>query len=75
MYNVCMYVFIYRYVEIYTYKYMILKYIFLIISVILGNAYLSLFFSKDQSPKILKQCMSAYQQAVSTLINIFKKKQ
>nr|KAG5707484.1 hypothetical protein BaRGS_011988 [Batillaria attramentaria] len=30
---------------------------------ILGNAYLSLFFSGGQDPKILKQCMSAYSQA------------
>ena len=32
---------------------------------ILGNAYLSLFFSGAQSPQILKQCMTAYSQAVS----------
>ncbi|XP_052233486.1 tetratricopeptide repeat protein 5-like isoform X2 [Dreissena polymorpha] len=30
---------------------------------ILGNAYLSLFFSKGQNPKILQQAMSAYKQA------------
>ncbi|KAK6185969.1 hypothetical protein SNE40_008094 [Patella caerulea] len=30
---------------------------------ILGNAYLSMFFAAGQKPKILKQCMSAYQQA------------
>lgn len=34
-------------------------------SVVLGNAYLSLFFASNQSTKILKLCMSAYQQAVS----------
>lgn len=33
--------------------------------VILGNAYLSLFFMTGQDPKILKQCISAYIQAVS----------
>ncbi|XP_076448963.1 tetratricopeptide repeat protein 5-like [Babylonia areolata] len=30
---------------------------------ILGNAYLSLFFSGGQDPRVLKQCMSAYSQA------------
>jgi hypothetical protein len=35
------------------------------LSVILGNAYLSLFFNMNQSPKVLKQCLSAYVQAVS----------
>ncbi|XP_064641603.1 tetratricopeptide repeat protein 5-like isoform X2 [Lineus longissimus] len=30
---------------------------------ILGNAYLSLFFNMNQSPKVLKQCLSAYTQA------------
>ncbi|XP_046381008.2 tetratricopeptide repeat protein 5-like [Haliotis rufescens] len=30
---------------------------------ILGNAYLSLFFTAGQNPKVLKQCMSAYAQA------------
>lgn len=30
---------------------------------ILGNAYLSLFFGSTQSAKLLKQCLSAYQQA------------
>lgn len=33
-------------------------------TVILGNAYLSLFFSSQQDSKILKQCVSAYSQAV-----------
>lgn len=31
---------------------------------ILGNAHLSLFFSTNQSPAMLKQCMSAYNQAL-----------
>jgi len=35
------------------------------IPVILGNAYLSLFFAAGQNSKVLKLCMSAYQQAVS----------
>ena len=33
--------------------------------VILGNAYLSLFFMTGQDPKVLKQCISAYTHAVS----------
>ena len=33
---------------------------------ILGNAYLSLFFSGAQSPGMLKQCLAAYARAVST---------
>ena len=37
-----------------------------VLSVVLGNAYLSLFFMSNQDPKILKQCTSAYNQAVST---------
>lgn len=32
---------------------------------ILGNAHLSSFFGIQQNPKILKQCLSAYSQAVS----------
>lgn len=32
---------------------------------ILGNAHLSRFFVISQNPKILKQCISAYSQAVS----------
>lgn len=51
---------------------------------ILGNAYLSSFFGIQQNPKILKQCLSAYTQAVSIIFfliicynilpnNIFKK--
>jgi len=35
---------------------------------ILGNAYLSLFFSTTQSDRIMKQCVSAYQQAERDLI-------
>ncbi|KAK7114758.1 tetratricopeptide repeat protein 5-like isoform X2 [Littorina saxatilis] len=35
---------------------------------ILGNAYLSLFFSGGQDPKVLKQCMSAYSQAERDLV-------
>ncbi|EDO45981.1 predicted protein [Nematostella vectensis] len=35
---------------------------------VLGNAYLSLFFSGSQSPQILKQCMSAYGQAEKDLV-------
>lgn len=31
---------------------------------ILGNAHLSSFFGIQQNPKILKQCLSAYSQAV-----------
>ena len=34
-------------------------------TVILGNAFLSLFFTANQSQKILQQCLGAYQQAVS----------
>jgi len=34
------------------------------VSVVLGNAYLSLFFVKTQDPNTLKQCFSAYKQAV-----------
>ena len=34
-------------------------------TVVLGNAYLSLFFMTNQDPKLLKQCVSAYNQAVS----------
>ena len=34
---------------------------------ILGNAYLSLFFAAGQNPKSLKQSMSAYSQAVSVI--------
>lgn len=34
---------------------------------ILGNAHLSRFFVISQNPKILKQCISAYSQAVSFL--------
>ena len=34
------------------------------IPVILGNAYLSMFFTTSSEPKLLKQSMSAYQQAV-----------
>ncbi len=30
---------------------------------ILGNAYLSVFFMTGQDPKVLKQCISAYVQA------------
>ena len=37
---------------------------FCLYTVILGNAYLSLFFSSQQDSKILKQCVSAYSQAV-----------
>ena len=33
---------------------------------ILGNAYLSLFFSGAQSPSMLKQCLAAYARAVSS---------
>ena len=33
-------------------------------TVILGNAYLSLYFTSQQDSKILKQCISAYSQAV-----------
>ncbi len=40
----------------------------LFLSVVLGNAYLSLFFVSNQDPQILKQCTSAYSQAVSTMI-------
>jgi len=32
---------------------------------ILGNAYLSLFFTTDQNPNLLKQCLSAYSHAYS----------
>ena len=32
--------------------------------VILGNAYLSQFFAGNQSPMVLKQCLTAYQHAV-----------
>ncbi|GFU17427.1 tetratricopeptide repeat protein 5 [Nephila pilipes] len=32
---------------------------------ILGNAYLSLYFSTDQNPNLLKQCLSAYNHAFS----------
>lgn len=32
---------------------------------ILGNAYLSLYFTTDQNPNLLKQCLSAYNHAVS----------
>lgn len=35
---------------------------------ILGNAHLSAFFGIQQSPKILKQCLSAYTQAVSIFV-------
>lgn len=31
---------------------------------VLGNAYLSLFFCGSQSPQLIKQCMTAYSQAV-----------
>ena len=41
--------------------------IFFNFSVILGNAYLSLFFAAGQNPKSLKQSMSAYSQAVSVI--------
>ena len=34
-------------------------------TVVLGNAYLSLFFITNQDAKVLKQCSSAYSQAVS----------
>ena len=34
-------------------------------AVVLGNAYLSLFFMTNQDAKVLKQCNSAYAQAVS----------
>ena len=33
--------------------------------VILGNAYMSQFFTVNQDPQLLKQCSSAYAQAVS----------
>jgi cytochrome c-type biogenesis protein CcmH/NrfG len=36
---------------------------------VLGNAYLSSFFTLLQNPHTLKLCMSAYQQAVSYLKN------
>ncbi len=39
---------------------------FLFFSVVLGNAYLSLFFVSNQDPKILSLAMRAYQQAVSS---------
>lgn len=35
---------------------------------ILGNAYLSSFFTVAQNPAILRLCMSAYTQAVSLII-------
>ena len=35
-------------------------------AVVMGNAHLSMYFSIDQDPKLLKQCASAYQQAVSS---------
>jgi hypothetical protein len=38
--------------------------------VVLGNAYLSSFFTLAQNPQTLKLCMSAYQQAVSYLKNL-----
>lgn len=38
---------------------------------ILGNAHLSYFFVIQQNPNVLKQCLSAYAQAV----NCFKAKQ
>ena len=43
----------------------------MIVSVILGNAYLSLFFSGGQDPRVLKQCMSAYSQAVSIVTSAY----
>ena len=33
---------------------------------VLGNAYLSLFLMTNHDPKLLKQCVSAYNHAVST---------
>ena len=36
---------------------------------ILGNAYLSLFFDAGQNPKVLGQAMSAYKQAVSCILH------
>jgi hypothetical protein len=36
---------------------------------VLGNAYLSSFFTLSQDPRTLKFCMSAYQRAVSYLKN------
>ena len=38
-------------------------------AVILGNAYLSQFFTTSSEPKLLKQSMSAYNQAVRTLVS------
>ncbi|CAH1779557.1 unnamed protein product [Owenia fusiformis] len=35
---------------------------------IMGNAYLSLFFGSNQLPKVLKQCMSAYNQAEKDIV-------
>jgi len=40
-------------------------YICYCIAVILGNAYLTKFFACGQNPAVLKQSLSAYQQAVS----------
>ena len=37
------------------------------ITVVLGNAYLSLYFMSNQDPNMLKQCVSAYTQAVSSV--------
>lgn len=39
---------------------------------ILGNAHLSSFFTISQNPKTLRQCMSAYTQAVSGINSFWR---
>lgn len=48
---------------LYTENYLMSVFSFFI--VVLGNAYLSLFFFAGQNPGSLKQCMAAYKRAVS----------
>jgi len=42
-----------------------------VVAVILGNAYLTMFFSCGQNSAVLRQCLSAYQQAVRTFLDCF----
>ena len=42
--------------------------VFSFVIVVLGNAYLSLFFFAGQNPGSLKQCMAAYKRAVSWFV-------
>lgn len=41
--------------------------------IVLGNAHLSSFFGISQSPRTLKQCLSAYSQAVGIIYKYFYK--